>query len=177
MTDALGPLIDSAGAPSPQARLNELLADQPRLTVAAAESCSGGEVAHRITAIPGSSHYFFGSIVAYANEAKTALLGVPAAVIASSGAVSEACARSMAEGARRAFGVDVAVSTTGIAGPGGATARKPVGLVYTAVAGPRGTICQEHHVPGDRAAVVDAAADAALRSLVQYIETALTAAG
>jgi len=158
----------------PEIRLNALLADDPRLTIAAAESCSGGEVAHRITSVAGSSAYFLGSIVAYANEAKVALLGVPQAILDTEGAVSEACARAMAEGARRSFGADIAVSTTGIAGPGGATARKPVGLVYVASAGPAGTIAHEHHFPGDRAAVAAAAAEAALRLLVEAVEDALT---
>ena len=158
---------------SPEARLNTLLADNPRLTIAAAESCSGGEVAHRITAVAGSSAYFLGSIVAYSNGAKASLLGVPHTILDTQGAVSDACARAMAEGARRAFGADVAVSTTGIAGPGGATARKPVGLVCVACAGPTGTVADEHHFPGDRTAVVAAAAEAALRLLLETVETAL----
>ena len=169
------PKCDAADVVHPELRLNHLLADAPRLTIAAAESCTGGEVARRITSIAGSSAYFLGSVVAYANEAKVALLGVPREVIETRGAVSEECARAMAEGARRAFGADVAVSTTGIAGPGGATARKPVGLVYVAVAGPRGTSCVEQHFPGDRQAVIDAAASAALRSLLEHVEGALAA--
>jgi PncC family amidohydrolase len=163
--------------PPPEVRLNDLLVDDPRLTIAAAESCSGGEVAHRLTSVAGSSNYFLGSIVAYANDAKTSLLGVPSEVIETRGAVSAECARAMAEGARRVFGADVAVSTTGIAGPGGATARKPVGLVFTAVAGPNGTTSQEHHFPGDRKAVVDAAAETALRLLVEHVESQLAAGG
>jgi nicotinamide-nucleotide amidase len=159
---------------SPEVRLNRLLGDSPRLTIAAAESCSGGEVAHRITSVAGSSHYFLGSIVAYSNEAKMGLLGVPREIIETRGSVSAACARAMAEGARRVFGADVAVATTGIAGPGGATARKPVGLVYTALAGIDGVSCQEHHFTGDRKAVVDAAADAALRLLVDHLASSLT---
>lgn len=154
-------------------RLNALLAESAAATIAAAESCSGGEVAHRLTSVPGSSAYFLGSIVAYANEAKAALLGVPQAVLDSVGAVSEPSARAMAEGARRAFGADYAVATTGIAGPGGATARKPVGLVYVALAGPDGTECHVHHFAGDRAAVVNAAAGAALHLLAARIEAAL----
>ncbi len=157
----------------PEVRLNRLLGDSSRLTVAAAESCSGGEVAHRITSVAGSSNFFLGSIVSYSNGAKIDLLGVPREIIETRGAVSEACARAMAEGARRAFGADVAVSTTGIAGPGGATARKPVGLVYTAVASEDGVICQEYHFTGDRAAVVAAAAAAALRLLLDCVERVL----
>src|SRR4029079_11423879 len=116
---------------------------------ATAESCTGGMVAQRITSIAGSSDYFLGGIVSYSNAAKQDLLGVPASVLQSVGAVSEECARAMADGARRAFHAKLAVSTTGIAGPGGASERKPVGLVYLAVAGPDGTSCEEHHFGGD----------------------------
>jgi PncC family amidohydrolase len=98
---------------------------------------------------------------------------VPQQVLDAVGAVSDACARAMAEGARRAFGADFAVATTGIAGPGGATARKPVGLVYVAFAGPDGVACQQHHFAGNRTTVIDASAEAALRQLVERIETAL----
>ena len=156
-------------AEAPETQLNLLLADAPRLLLAAAESCSGGEVAHRITAVPGSSAYFLGSVVAYANGAKRDVLGVPADVLEKRGAVSEECARAMAEGGRRVFGADLAVATTGIAGPGGATARKSVGLVYVALAGPTGTVCDEHHFPGDRSAVVVAAAEAALQMLLAEV--------
>jgi PncC family amidohydrolase len=162
---------------SPEVRLNRLLGDSPRLTIAAAESCSGGEVAHRITSVAGSSVYFLGSIVAYSNEAKIGLLGVPAEVIETRGAVSAECARAMAERARRVFGADVAVSTTGIAGPGGATERKPVGLVYTAIADANGVQAQEHHFSGERTAVVDASAEAALRLLVERVTASLAASG
>jgi PncC family amidohydrolase len=150
-----------------------MLAAAPSFTIATAESCSGGEVAHRITSVAGSSAYFLGGIVAYANDAKRSLLGVPQDVLDTVGAVSDPCARALAEGARTAFGADYAVSTTGIAGPGGATARKPVGLVYIAVAGPDGTECHEHRFPGARGAVIDAATDAALRLLVDRIQAAL----
>lgn len=157
---------------APEARLHQMLAAAPSFTIATAESCSGGEVAHRITSVAGSSAYFLGGIVAYANDAKRSLLGVPQDVLDTVGAVSDPCARALAEGARTAFGADYAVSTTGIAGPGGATARKPVGLVYIAVAGPDGTECREHRFPGERGAVIDAAAGAALRLLVDRIEAA-----
>jgi PncC family amidohydrolase len=162
---------------SPEVRLNRLLGDSARLTIAAAESCSGGEVAHRITSVAGSSGYFLGSIVSYSNEAKMGLLGVAPEIIETRGAVSAECARAMAEGARRAFGADVTVATTGIAGPGGATARKPVGLVYTAIADANGVQAQEHHFSGDRTAVVDAAAEAALRLLVEHVTESLAASG
>ncbi len=174
-TDGIGmePETASLHAEAPETRLNAWLATAPRFTLAAAESCTGGEVAHRITAVAGSSAYFLGSIVAYANDAKATLLGVPREVLERPGAVSEPCARAMAEGARRVFGADLAVSTTGIAGPGGGTARKPVGLVYIAVAGPSSTVCEEHHFPGDRASVVAAAADAALVLLATRVQAAL----
>ena len=173
------PLDDASAAtqPLPEARLNALLAGDPRLTVAAAESCTGGEVAHRITGVAGSSAYFLGSIVAYADTAKQNLLGVSQQVLDTRGAVSAECARAMAEGARQAFGADVAVATTGIAGPAGGTARKPVGLVYIALADPTGTACDEHHFAGDRGAIVDAAAEEALRLLVRGVEVALAGKG
>ena len=161
----------------PEVRLNDLLVEQEGITVAAAESCSGGEVAHRITAVAGSSIYFLGSIVAYANQAKRDLLAVPAEILATKGAVSEECARAMAEGARRAFGAEWAVATTGIAGPGGATSRKPVGLVYVALAGPTETVSEEHRFLGGRTAIVNAAAEAALRLLVAGVEEAVARRG
>lgn len=173
VVESMPPLEQSAESEAPERRLGKLLAPEERLTVAAAESCSGGEVAHRITAVAGSSAYFLGSVVAYANSAKRDLLGVPDAVLVNEGAVSGACAAAMAEGARRAFGADVAVATTGIAGPGGATARKPVGLVYLAIAGPRRTVVREHRFPGDRAAIVVATAEAALLLLLDGVGDAL----
>lgn len=151
-------------------QLNALLARHPGVTVSTAESCTGGLVASRITSIPGSSDYFVGGIVSYSNGAKHALLGVSNELLETRGAVSDECARAMAEGSLRAFGSDVAVSTTGIAGPGGATPRKPVGLVYIATAGEHGTVCAEHHFPGDRAEVTAAAAEHALKQLFAYLE-------
>ncbi len=164
--DASGPSDDSRL----EVRLGRLLGSVRDLTIGAAESCSGGEVARRITSIAGSSAYFLGSIVAYANLAKQNLLGVPLDLLETRGAVSAEVARAMAEGARRAFGADLAISTTGIAGPGGATARKPVGLVYVALAGEGITRLEEHLFSGDRAAVAAAAASAALRLLVDEVE-------
>lgn len=139
-------------------------------TIATAESLTGGGVAARIVRVAGSSAYMLGGIVAYSNEAKHKLLGVPADVLENPGAVSEICAIAMADGARQAFGATYAVATTGIAGPAGATARKPVGLVYTAVATPEETIAQEHHFSGDRAEITLASVNAALRLLVEAIE-------
>jgi PncC family amidohydrolase len=158
-------------------RLNAMLAGQaaerPRLMLATAESCSGGNVAARITAVAGSSEYFQGGIVAYSNDAKASLLGVSQETLATRGAVSAECAREMAEGARRVLDADLAVSTTGIAGPGGATARKPVGLVYIALATTDGVTAEEFHFPGGRGVVTAAATDAALLMLLRGVERRL----
>ena len=150
------------------ARLQEL-AIGLGLTVATAESCTGGNVAHQITSISGSSAYFLGGVVSYANDVKRDVLGVPEAVLEKPGAVSEPCARTMVEGVRRLMGADIAVSTTGIAGPLGGTDRKPVGLVYLALATAEGTTVEEHVFPGDRAAVIDAATRRTLELMVDHL--------
>ena len=122
------------------------------LTVAAAESCTGGMVAAAITDIAGSSGYFAGGIVAYSNEAKESLLGVPSEVLAAHGAVSAQVARAMAMGVRERLGAGLAVSVTGVAGPGGGTADKPVGLTYVGVADGSGADVRRFTWTGDRAA-------------------------
>jgi PncC family amidohydrolase len=163
--------------PKTEARINALLATpdggQSPVTVAAAESLTGGNVSARITSLSGSSAYFLGGIVAYSNAAKAALLGVSEETLATRGAVSAECAREMAEGARRAFGADVAVATTGIAGPGGSTERKPVGLVYIALASSDGVTTEEFRFPGGRAVVTDASTEAALLMLLRGLERLL----
>ncbi len=123
---------------------------QRKLTVGSAESCTGGMLAAQFTDIPGSSAYFLGSVVAYDNRVKADLLGVPSPMLAEFGAVSPQVARAMAEGVRKRLGSDLGIGITGIAGPEGGTAEKPVGLVYIALAGPEGTCCQQCFFTGNR---------------------------
>ena len=123
------------------------------LTLATAESCTGGLVAARLTSVPGSSDVVLGGVVAYADEVKRAELGVAAELIAEHGAVSPEVAEAMAHGARERLGADVAVAVTGIAGPGGGSAEKPVGLVYLHAEGPQGGLGREFSFPGDRASI------------------------
>ena len=138
------------------------------LKLATAESCTGGMVAAALTDIAGSSNVVERGFVTYSNEAKTELIDVPAALIASHGAVSAEVAAAMAEGALRRAPVDLAVSITGIAGPGGATPTKPVGLVYLGIVRMGGAVRTERHVfPGDRAAVRDASTRRALELLLE----------
>lgn len=123
------------------------------LTLATAESETGGLVAQRLTSIPGSSDVFVGGVVAYANPVKEAALGVPGELLEAHGAVSAQVAEAMARGARERLGADVAVAVTGIAGPGGGTEEKPVGLVYLHAEGPDGGAAREFTFPGDRASI------------------------
>jgi nicotinamide-nucleotide amidase len=132
------------------------------LTLATAESCTGGLVAARLTAVPGASDVFRGSVVAYADDVKTDELGVPADVLVAHGAVSAETAEAMAEGVRVRLHADIGVSDTGVAGPGGGTPEKPVGLVYLHVTGPEGELAAEFSVPADRETVRTRAAVAAL---------------
>ena len=138
-------------------------------TLATAESCTGGLVGASLTSLPGSSAWYLGGIVAYANALKIRLLGVAPERLDACGAVSLETARAMAEGACAATGADYAISITGIAGPAGGTPEKPVGLVYIAVAAPHGTATFKHHFSGSRADVRHAAAEAALRHLLDAL--------
>lgn len=156
---------------TPEQELLELLGEQEEITVATAESCTGGNVAGRITRVGGSSAYMQGGIVSYSNDAKANLLAVPRSILENPGAVSEECARAMAEGARKALDATIAVSTTGIAGPGGGTDRKPVGLVYIAVASPGGTTVEKNIFSGDRAQVIEGATQRAMEMLVEEART------
>ena len=123
--------------------VGRLLAERG-LTVAVAESCTGGLIAHRLTNVPGSSRYFLGGVVAYANEVKEGVLGVRSETLRRHGAVSQETALEMARGVRRLLGADIALSATGIAGPAGGTPEKPVGLVYVALAAEDCERCERH---------------------------------
>lgn len=135
------------------------------LRIGVAESCTGGRVADALTDVPGSSAYLAGAIVAYEDAAKIALLGIPAAVVAAHGAVSAQVAVAMAEGVRGLLAVDLAVAVTGIAGPGGATPAKPVGLTYVAAADAGGSEVRRFTWSGDREANKSASAREALQLL------------
>jgi nicotinamide-nucleotide amidase len=123
------------------------------LTLAAAESITGGAIAARLTSVPGSSDVFLGAVVAYANELKVAELGVPKALLERHGAVSPEVAEAMASGARERLGAHVAVAVTGIAGPAGGSDEKPVGLVYLHAEGPGASLARELSLPGERDAI------------------------
>ncbi len=126
---------------------------EKRLTLAFAESCTGGMIGAALTKIPGASDIFFGSAVTYVNSAKEHILGVSAATLEQHGAVSRECAAEMARGARRIYGADIAASVTGIAGPGGGNAEKPVGTVWFAIATAEDTVTFRRVFAGDRDAV------------------------
>lgn len=136
------------------------------LTCATAESCTGGGVGNAITAVPGSSAVFWGGVISYDNSVKRDVLGVPENVLATVGAVSQECAAAMAKGVRRLLKTDLAVSVTGIAGPGGGTAEKPVGLVWFGLATAAGVKTGSKVFPGDRAAIRAAAIEHALGLLL-----------
>ena len=139
------------------------------LTIGAVESATGGRIADRITNVPGSSDYFKGSVVAYSNEAKIALLGVKKATIENYGAVSEQTALEMAQGGRKLLDVDICVSDTGIAGPSGATPEKPVGLFYLGLAAEDESLSKKHAFPGNREENKRDVAEAVLNMLKQYL--------
>jgi len=143
---------------------------QRGMTLAVAESCTGGLVGHRITNVPGSSDYYEGSITAYSYEVKELVLGVRHDTLYRYGAVSEQTAREMASGVRRAFRADVGLSVTGIAGPGGGTPEKPVGLVYIALAAPDGEWVEQYVWDGNRRENKERSAEAALDLLRRYLE-------
>ena len=139
------------------------------LKLALAESCTGGLIGDRITNTPGSSDYFVGGVVAYAYSAKADLLGVSWDTLNSKGAVSQETVLEMARGARRVFGADIAVSISGIAGPGGGTADKPVGTTWVGLVAPDGEWAKRFQFSGIREQNKASAADAALQMLLDYL--------
>lgn len=141
-----------------------------KATLATAESCSGGLIAHRVTNVAGASAYFLGGVVSYSNQAKLELLNVSPADLNAHGAVSEPVARQMAEGVRLRFGATWGIGVTGIAGPTGGTPEKPVGLVYIAVSGPAGTVIRRNQFVGPRESVKEQTAQTALELLADQLK-------
>jgi len=139
------------------------------LTVAIAESCTGGKVGDLITDVPGSSDYFLGGVISYSNDAKISVLGVDRSVLRAKGAVSEEVALQMASGARKRLKTDIGLSTTGIAGPTGGTAQKPVGLVYIAVSSSAGQKVSRNLFKGSRSAIKAKSAQKALELLEEFV--------
>jgi len=148
--------------------VGRLLRDK-NLTLCTAESCTGGNISHKITSVPGSSDYYRGSVIAYANDIKTSVLGVDPILIEREGAVSESVAAAMAEGARNLMKTDFAVATTGIAGPAGGTQLKPVGTIWIAVSRGSGTITEKHAFTTDRVTNITRFTYAALNLLRKQI--------
>ena len=139
-------------------------------TVATAESCTGGMISMWITSVAGSSRHFLGGVCSYSNESKTSLLGVDAGVIAKNGAVSGAVVRAMADGVKKRLNSTWSISVSGIAGPDGGTAEKPVGTVWIGIAGPSTNEERKFNFPGDRQAVREAAAVAAIQFLLEKVK-------
>ena len=179
-SDALAEaLIESLASPLREALVGRVYSEDGRdlaqvvaallrergLTIAVAESCTGGLLATRLTEVPGSSVYFERALVTYSNEAKVELLGVSADLIARKGAVDEEVARAMADGARRSARTSIGVGITGVAGPDGGTPEKPAGLVYVAVTGAAGERVRRVHFPGERERVRYQATQAALEMI------------
>lgn len=161
--------MEEQGFLRPEERLGRLLREAT-LTISVAESCTGGLLAGRITDVPGSSGYFLGGIVSYQNEIKERMLRVSRETLATHGAVSQETAEAMARGCRELFASDIAVAVTGIAGPGGGTPEKPVGLTYVAVIGPNGRGCERFLWRGDRLLNRERSVTAALEMAVALLE-------
>ena len=175
LREALAPHLFSEDERS----ISEIVLDLCRargLTLATAESCTGGMVAARLTGISGASDVFLGAVVAYANDVKEEGLGVPAELIAQRGAVSAEVAAAMAAGARERLGADVAVAVTGVAGPGGGTPEKPVGLVFAHAVGPDGEKSVRTELPGDREMIRGRATAASLHLVRRLLESRHTSA-
>lgn len=155
--------------PELEVTVGQLLIEK-KMTLAIAESCTGGLITHRLTNVPGSSAYLVVAVVAYAYEAKVAALGVSWETLNKYGAVSEETATAMARGVRERFGASLGLSVTGIAGPGGGTADKPVGLTFIGLADPVKVRAEKHVWKGDRARVKEQSAQAALVLLKSFLE-------
>lgn len=168
LVSELGGLVIATGDVTVEKRLEQLLRERC-LTVSTAESCTGGNIAHRLTSVAGSSEVYNGSVVSYTNEIKHSLLGVSDESLKEFGAVSEAVVRQMAEGAARVLGTDCAIATSGIAGPGGGTPEKPAGTVWMAVTTPKGTVAECHRFPGNRARVIERATVTAMLLLLKQL--------
>jgi PncC family amidohydrolase len=143
------------------------------LRLAVAESCTGGLIGHRLTNVAGSSTYYMGSVTAYAYEAKVRLLGVSWETLEKNGAVSRATVLEMARGVRRALAADVGLAVSGIAGPGGGTPEKPVGLTWIGLSTPYVQVAQDYYWKGDRLQNKEASAEAALQLLVDHLQNHL----
>jgi PncC family amidohydrolase len=141
------------------------------LTLGMVESATGGLMSHRITNVPGSSDYYKGSVTAYSNETKIKVVGVREETIKKYGSVSSQVAEEMAAGGKRLLVVDICLADTGIAGPGGATPGKPVGLFYLGLSNRGGTYSQKHNFQGDREQNKQSAAETALSWLKEYLES------
>lgn len=159
----------SCNRPGPEQRVHQLLTEH-MLTLSVAESCTGGTIAARFTAMPGASAYFKGGAVTYWNQTKQQLLGVSSDTIARYGVVSEKVVRQMAEGIRHKANTHYSIATTGIAGPTGGTPELPVGSVWIAVSSPEHTISQLVHIKGNRSTVIRKAGSAAIELLEQELE-------
>lgn len=167
----LGEWIFAEGRETMEDVVGRLLIEQSR-TIALAESCTGGLIGHRITQVPGSSAYFDRGVICYSNKAKSDLLGVPPALIDKHGAVSADVAAAMAKGVRERSAVSVGLSVTGIAGPSGATATKPVGLVYVGLDADNGdSITKEYRFHGDRSVIKQRSSQAALDLLRRWLQS------
>lgn len=155
-------------SPGAEEVLGKILVERG-LTLGLAESCTGGMIASRITSVPGSSSYFAGCVVAYDNRVKEGVLAVPYSQLSQYGAVSGEVARSMAAGAKRVLGTDIGIAVTGVAGPGGGTPEKPVGLVYAALDAPGTVLTRELRLGGDRSQIRFATVEEVLKMLLNYL--------
>ncbi len=161
-------LTASCCGSKPEKRVHKLLMDR-MLTLSVAESCTGGSIASRFTAMPGASAYFKGGVVTYWNQTKSLLLNVSADTIARYGVVSEQVVRQMAEGARHAVDTHYAIATTGMAGPSGGTPEIPVGTVWIAVSSPERTVTRLIHIKGNRDRVIREAGSAVIELLEEEL--------